>query len=296
MNTKVTLGLCVKNAATIVKTAFHSISIQDYPHELMKLVIVDNGSIDNTLSVAMRFAQETDIPTLVASNKGKGLGASRQIAADNAEGDYIIWVDDDLVLTTDYVRNQVEFMERNLQIGAAQGTRSARWDGNTYSILEFASLTLSQQTLKQIGTGGSIFRLKALGQAGGFDVRIKGAGEDLDVSRKLRESGWALAINNSARYYEKYSPSTLKAFWKRNFSYGYENHYFFHKYEDRQYLFKYFPIFALYVGLIISNRIYRATNMKKMFFYVVLYFLCMIIGSLGFARAHLDAYGHTKVF
>src|SRR5208283_3842965 len=97
------------------------ISIQDYPHEFLKLVIVDNGSSDNTLSLAIKFAQETDIKTFVTSSKGKGLGATRQIVVDNAEGDYVVWVDDDLVLTKDYVRNQVEFMEKNPNVGAARG-------------------------------------------------------------------------------------------------------------------------------------------------------------------------------
>ncbi len=48
MNAKVTIGLCVKNGAKVVKTAFDSISIQDYPHEFLKLVIIDEGSSDYT--------------------------------------------------------------------------------------------------------------------------------------------------------------------------------------------------------------------------------------------------------
>ena len=98
MKTRVTIGLCVKNGAKVVKTAFDSISIQDYPHELLKLVIVNDGSSDNTLALAMEFAKKTDIKTFVISSKGNGLGAARQIVVDNAEGDYIVWEDDDLVL------------------------------------------------------------------------------------------------------------------------------------------------------------------------------------------------------
>jgi glycosyltransferase involved in cell wall biosynthesis len=292
MSTKVTLGLCVKNGAKVVKTAFDSISIQDYPHECMKLVIVNDGSTDNTLSLALKFAQETDIPTFVTSSKGKGLGTCRQIVVDNAEGDYIVWVDDDLVLTKGYVKSQVEFMDKNPNVGAAQGVYSVI-STHIYSTLYFAGLIPLQRPLNQIGTGGSIFRLKALEKVGGFDVRIKGAGEDLDVSRRIKESGWALATNNSARYYEKYYPATLKAFWKRNFGYGYGNHFYFHKYGDQEFLIQYFPPFALLVGLKMSIMIYRITIMKRVFAFFILHSLSMIAGGVGFARAHLDGYGHV---
>lgn len=296
MNTKVTIGLCVKNAAKIVKTAFDSISRQDYPHELMKLVIVDNGSSDNTLSLAMEFAQETDIKTFITSSKGKGLGATRQIAADNAEGDYILWVDDDHGLTKDYIRNQVELMEKNPNVGAARGiTIQVASQATIINIAEYVAILFSRsQNPKAIGTGGTIFRLKALESVGGFDIRIKGAGEDIDISTRLRESGWSLSTNNSAIIYHKYPPATLKALWKKNFWYGYGNHFLFHKHKDQQLLMQYFPPFALWGGLKMSYLIYRVTNMKKVLFFTIIHSFSMIAQSIGFIRAHLDKYGHPN--
>lgn len=295
MNTKVTIGLCVKNGAKIVKIAFHSISIQDYPHELIKLVIVDNGSSDNTLSLANKFAQETDIKTFVTSSK-EGLGAIRQIAVDNAEGDYIVWVDDDLVLSKDYVRNQVKFMEKNPNVGAAKGLGvKVQPHPTIISIAEYGGLLDSHsQNPKKIGTGGAIFRLKALESVGGFDVQIKGAGEDIDVSRRIRESGWKLSMNNSARLYKKDLPATMKALWKKNLWYGYAKHYLFHKYKDQLSLIDYFPPLTLLVGLKMSRSIYRLTNMKKVFFFAFFYSYSTMANYVGFIRAHLGGYGHAK--
>jgi len=299
MKTKVTIGLCVKNAAKIVKTAFDSISVQDYPHEFLKLVIVDDGSSDNTLSLAMKFAQETDIKTFVTSSKGKGLGATRQIAVDNAEGDYIVWVDDDLVLSKDFIRNQVEFMEKNLNVGAAKGINIQVVPPATIiSIAEYGSIPPRRlprsQNQKMFGTGGAIFRLKVLKSVGGFDIRIKGAGEDLDISTRVRKSGWALSYNYSARLYGKYPPATLKALWKRHFWYGYGNHFFFHRYKDQRLLMDYFPPFALWIGLMTSYMIYRVTNTKKVFVFAILHSFSMTAQYIGFIRAHLDGYGHAN--
>lgn len=295
MNIKVTIGLCVKNAARVLKIALHSISIQDYPHELMKLVIVDDGSSDNTLSLAMKFSQETDIRTFVTSSKGKGLGTTRQIAVDNAEGDYIVWVDDDLVLSKDFIRKEVEFMERNSNIGAAEGREIVETPKTTVGILEYGALTaLHLDNPKNIGTGGAIFRLNALEIAGGFDVRIKGAGEDLDVSNRIRKSGWKLAIINSTGYSIKYPPATLKALWKKHFSYGYANHFLFHKHREKGFVLEYFPPIALLLGFRNYYAISRLVNNKNAFIFVILYFYITIAKYNGFIKSHLDAYGHAS--
>ena len=294
MNAKVTLGLCVKNGAEIVKTAFESISIQDYPHESLMLIIVDDGSSDNTLSLALEFAQETDIQTFVASNKGQGLAAARQMVVNNAEGEYLLWIDDDLVLLKDYVRMQVEFMKKEPNVGAARGlvrivprsTIIAESDSYYHMVPPVSA------DPKTIGTGGSIYRLKALEDVGGFDIRIKGAGEDIDVSRRIRESGWRLAVNKSAQVYQKHLPTTIKALWRRNYGYGYGNHFLFHKYEDQHFLMQYLPPYVLLVALKMTRTAYRATKMKKVFVFFTIHLLSMIMQSLGFARAHLAGYGH----
>ena len=294
MNKKVTIGLCVKNAARVLKIAFQSISIQDYPHEFLKLVIVDDGSSDNTLSLAMKFARETDIKTFVTSSKGEGLAATRQIAVDNAEGDYIVWLDDDLVLSKDFIREEVEFMERNSNIGAACGKEIVITPKTIAGILEYGSLTATHlQNPKNIGTGGSIFRLKALEIAGGFDTRIKGAGEDLDVSYRIRKSGWALSIVNSAVYSMKYPPATLRALWKKHFSYGYANHYLFHKNKEKGFVLEYFPPIALLLGFRNSYAISRLTNIKNGFVFAILHFIITVAKFDGFINSHLDGYGHA---
>jgi glycosyltransferase involved in cell wall biosynthesis len=294
MNTKVTIGLCVKDAAKVVKTAFHSISVQDYPHQLLKLVIVDDGSSDNTLALAMEFARETDIKTFVTSSKGKRLGATRQVAVDNAEGDYILWVDDDLMLSKDFIRNEVEFMERNPAIGAAQGAEIPAPPETIIGICEYGVLAAPHlRNPKAIGTGGSIFRLKALENAGGFDTRIKGAGEDLDISHRIRESGWTLATINSAKFRVKDPPSTLKALLRKHYWFGYANHFLFHKHKEKGFVLEYFPPITLLLGVRNSYLISRLTNTKNGFVFVILHSIITIAKYSGFIKSHIDAYGHA---
>ncbi|MCW3984543.1 MAG: glycosyltransferase family 2 protein [Candidatus Bathyarchaeota archaeon] len=289
MEKKVTLGLCVKNGSRVVKTAFESISIQDYPHNLMKLVIVDNGSTDDTLSLISDFAQKTDIPILITSSKGKGLAATRQIALDYAEGDYILWVDDDLVLNKDYVRNQICFMEKNDKVGAARGFYNNFSNESVLDILDFLFL-LQPKKINYIGTGGSIFRLKALKKVGGFDTKIRGAGEDIDISLRIMKSGWILATNTSARLHNR-QLKTLKVLWKKNLGYGYANHFLYQKHKDLQIILRFFPPFTLLSGTKMAGKVYKLVGMRKVFVIPVINFFIISAQGLGFIRAQMDGYG-----
>jgi len=295
MSKKVTVGLCVKNGANVMKTALDCLSIQDYPHEKIKIVIIDAGSTDNTFSLAQNFAKNSDIKTVVISSGGVGLGASRQLAVDNAEGDYVLFEDDDLVLASNFVRSQVEFMEKHLNVGAAEGICVSALKGNMLGRYVGARYIRDSSNPEIIGTGGAIFRSAALDSVGGFDVHIKGAMEDVDISRRLRLSGWILAANKSARLYAKHPLRTLIALWKKNRWYGYGNHFQFHKYKDNNLIVIYFPPLVLWGGLKFSYFAYRFTKQKRDFAFAVLYYFGMMANYIGFLQAHFDKYGHVDL-
>lgn len=295
MSIRVTIGLCVKNGEKVIRTAFNCISKQDYPHELLKLVIVDNGSSDNTLSHALNFAQGTDIKTIVTASKG-GIAEARQTAVNNAEGDYILWTDDDHVLPTDYVRKQVDFMDKNSNLGIAAGVNTRIAPRADVSILTgyIGARILPISNPEYLFTCGSIFRLKALASVGGFDMRIKGALEDTDVSYRIKSSGWSLAFNNSAHHHHMHNQLTFPSLMKKMSWYGYGYHFCFHKF-NRWSVVPYFPPLIFYGGLRMAYITYRMSKNKKVFAFPIIHSFSMMAHWYGFNHAHLDGYGHKNV-
>ena len=213
MKSKVTIGLCVRNSEKDVSIALRSIFKQDFPHELMKLVVVDDGCTDNTIPLVRKFVSKIDIKTTILSSGGKGLGTSRQMVVDNAEGDYIVWVDDDFSLEKTFVSSQVEFMEHNTNVGAAC-PRSIRNIRKTFTTMGYIGFLIQHQNPKSIGTGGAIFRIKAMNEVRGFDIKIKGAGEDKDISYRIFKAGWLLSLNNSALLYREEPPVSIISLWR----------------------------------------------------------------------------------
>lgn len=120
---EVTIGVCARNCARSIRETVKSIFYQDFPHELMKVIFVDDGSEDETLIVVKNCVQNADMKTEIFSRQWQGLGSSRNMIVENAEGDYVIWVDGDMVLPKNHVRKQVAYMKQNPGVGIAGGER-----------------------------------------------------------------------------------------------------------------------------------------------------------------------------
>ena len=287
----VTVGMCVKNNEATVREAAKCIINQDFPDELMEIIVVDGCSQDKTLSILKcLFSKRANEVRIFSENKG--LGFARQIVVDNALGEYIVWVDVDILLSQNYIKDLVDFMERNSSIAIAVGSFGLMPNDNWVAILESIGYVVEslkhsgQETSNLLGTKGSIFRVTAIKSVGGFDINIKGAQEDLDVAHKLKSNGWKFFITN-AMLYEK-QRTTWSAIWKRHFWYGYGLHFIKHKHKKRN-------MFNDKTNdrIVISSLAYKLTHRKVVFLLPLNFFFRKTALILGFLSAHLNGYGHN---
>jgi cellulose synthase/poly-beta-1,6-N-acetylglucosamine synthase-like glycosyltransferase len=207
-----------------MRGVFKSIKEQDYPHELMEIIFVDDGSMDETLDIIKDLASKTkDFKIKIFHHNWKGLGFSRNLVANNAEGEYIIWVDGDMILTKSFVTKQVFYMEKNPNVGIGKGKYGFISNGKLVSDLEglefiTANFRDPNKDLTTLGTGGSIYRVEAVRQVGGFDEKLTGAGEDDDIEYRIRKAGWFLAITPSV-FHER-RRKTWRDLWREYFWHG----------------------------------------------------------------------------
>jgi glycosyltransferase involved in cell wall biosynthesis len=287
---RVTIGLCTKNSEKTIYDTVHSIANQNFDSQQMEVIVVDGKSQDRTLSIIKARLSKTSISVTYLS-ENVGLGFARHLVVQHAKGDYIIWVDGDIILSKDYVRNQVMFMDQHPLVGVAQGSFGLLSDDNWVAMLENVGHVLDnlsekgKPTLRLLGTEGGIFRLAAIQQAGGFNCNIKGAGEDIDLSMRLKKNGWIFFLTSSV-FYER-QRSTWKGLWKQYYWYGYGTHFFksYHRKlrmdisSDRRF---------------ISFLAYELTHRKTVFLLPLNFIFKKSALLTGFVFAHLAGYGHDS--
>jgi glycosyltransferase involved in cell wall biosynthesis len=293
----VTIGICVRNSEATIEEAIDSVLVQDFPHELIEVIFVDDGSTDRTLSIIERYVPRMYMTVKIFHHKWKGLGASRNVVVDNASGDYIIWVDGDMILPADHVRKQVEYMERNPKMGIGKAQYGVMPKETIVAILEnvpFMVHDINPETMNSNlpGTGGAIYRVEAIRQVGRFDNRLKGTGEDQDAAYRVKAAGWLIS-QSPAFFYER-RVRTWKSLWKKYFWYGYGDYDLYCKNRDIFTLHKMNPIAGFIAGAFYARDAYRLTSSKGVFLLPLHFAFKMVAWCFGFTRAHADSFKNHR--
>lgn len=292
---KVTIGICVKNCEAYIKEAIESIINQDFPHELMEVIFVDDGSKDGTFSIISNSVSKMDMRVKIYRQEWRGLGPARNVVVNNADGDYIVWVDGDMILPKNHIRKQVEFMEQNSKVGIAKAKYGVPAKENLVSTLENIAFVVEdalaqdewKTNLRLPGTGGSIYRVDAIRQIGGFDDNLKRVGEDQDAAYRIKAANWSIYRTKTV-FYEKRN-KTWKALWNKYFGYGYGNYCLYRKNRSIFSIHRMIPLAALIGGLLYSVIAYRLTRQKAVFLLPIHNTFKTTAWCLGFVKGQIDS-------
>jgi glycosyltransferase involved in cell wall biosynthesis len=91
------------NAQSWIADTIQSALAQTWPRK--EITVVDDGSMDQTLSLARRFASRT---VFVVTQQNQGASAARNKALKLCQGDYIQWLDADDLLSPDKIAKQMD--------------------------------------------------------------------------------------------------------------------------------------------------------------------------------------------
>lgn len=305
MRAIVTIGMCLRNCEYFLRDAINSIIEQDFPHEFMEIVFVDDGSEDKTLQIIHDHVSRIDIKAKVFHTKWMGLGPARQLAVGSADGKYILWVDGDQILSRNYVREQIEFMENNPKVGITSGIIRVL-DKSLILNLELVKFRVDHllfekprnflwKNRKLPGTGGSTFRVEALRQVNGFDEKITGSGEDMDVAKRIETADWSIKLNNAVFYEKKGNMSTIIDLWRKYFWYGYGSHDFYRKDRTILSLARMTPPAGFFAGFFYSILAYKLMHQKVFFLLPFFFSLKMTAWCLGFIESQIANASSQKV-
>jgi glycosyltransferase involved in cell wall biosynthesis len=274
---KVTIGMCAKDAEKTIRLAMDSVVAQNFNHELMEIVFVDDGSNDNTLQIMQDLASKIDVKVRIFSGRWKGIAAARNTVVENADGDYIVWLDSDESIEQNFVRKQVFLMDTNPKAGIIAAIPTIESGENlvlTLDILPYVAeyhFRNYNNPLKVPGTGCSTYRLAAVKEVGGFNEKLSGACEDIEVANRIRQAGWLIVRSHSKCRETHGELSSWTALWKKNFNRGIHCRQFQNETNTFFSLYRMNPLASLVAGFRRAFLGYIATK-KKIAFLLPLHF------------------------
>lgn len=103
----VSVVVCTRNRAASLRRMLDSAAEMDIPAGLAwELIVVDNGSTDETLTVIASFADRLPVRGVV--EPAPGLSHARNRGVAEARGEMIIWTDDDVAVDRNWLKAYVE--------------------------------------------------------------------------------------------------------------------------------------------------------------------------------------------
>lgn len=108
MNTKVSVIIAAFNIENYIEKCILSVINQTYDN--IEIVIINDGSTDNTLGIIERY-KEIDNRILLVSQKNSGIVEVRKRGLEKCNGDYILFIDGDDWLEIDSIEKLVICIE-----------------------------------------------------------------------------------------------------------------------------------------------------------------------------------------
>ncbi len=115
----VSVVICTRNRAPLLRAALASIAAQTRAPD--QLVVLDNGSSDDTPAVIAAFAHSAPFAVDAHTLAEPSIPAARNAGARAARGDVIAFLDDDAVARPDWLERLVAALERDPRVGVVGG-------------------------------------------------------------------------------------------------------------------------------------------------------------------------------
>ncbi len=214
---RVSVVVCAYNAAETLAECLESLGQLRYPD--YELLLVNDGSRDDTEAIARRFASVRVITT-----PNNGLSSARNVGLSAATGSIVAYTDADVRVDPDWLTYLVQPFLTSDVVGSGGPNIApaddpwlaqcvARSPGGPTHVL------FDDRTVEHVPGCNMAFRRDALLAIGGFNPIYLRAGDDVDICWRLQARGWTIGFAPAALVWHRHRAS-VGAYWRQQVGYG----------------------------------------------------------------------------
>jgi glycosyltransferase involved in cell wall biosynthesis len=191
--------------------------------EEMEVIVVDDGSTDDTAERVRRAAEQGRLSIRLLKGEGRGPAAARNLGWRAAQAPIALFTDDDCEPAPRRNADLVEFLEQNPAVAGVGGKITRIRDGVVPRFVDdegYMTHPGADGSADYLVTANAGYRKAALQEVGGFNESFPCAGgEDPELSFRLRALGAKLAKIEGGAVLHNH-PRTLLDLYRMNWRYG----------------------------------------------------------------------------
>jgi len=214
------------NRLSRLKQVLAAFEQQRYPHDQFNIIVVSDGSTDGTDDYMRNIVSSLEIKFV--SQKNAGPAAARNNGIANADSEYILFIDDDVIPTPDLIAEHMHQHAEQPDIVVLGPMLSpsdfclSPWVAWEQAMLEKQYKPMREgkweATPRQFYTGNTSLARKFLVTVGGFDERFRRA-EDVELAYRLESQGVKFVFHPQAIGYH-YAERSFRSWLETPYAYG----------------------------------------------------------------------------
>ena len=178
----VSVIVTTKNEERHIGSCLESVKKQTYPQESIEIIVVDNNSRDKTKEIALTYTDKV-------YTCGPERSAQRNFGVQQAKGKYILYLDSDMTLSPDVIKECVDKCESGGCVALYIPERIIG-DGFWIKVRDFERGFYTATCIDAV----RFVRKDKFSEIGGFDKTLTGP-EDWDFDRRIISTGKTAVIN-----------------------------------------------------------------------------------------------------
>lgn len=218
MQPRVTIAMPAYNEQNYIEACIASVQAQDYPRDLIEIVIADGRSTDRTREILARLAS-ADPRIHVIDNPARLQAAGLGLIVKQATGDVIVRMDVHCEYAADYVRKCVETLDNTGadNVGGAQRAKAKSYFQRALCAALTSPLGVGGAKYRSADAEGFVdtvflgaFRRRVFETVGVWDPGAI-TNEDAELNQRILESGGQIYLSRDivVHYFPRDSFKTL---------------------------------------------------------------------------------------
>lgn len=228
---KVSFCVIAYNEESTLESLFKDIRSQDYPHELMEIILVDGNSEDDTKGIMKKFGREKNgfSRVLVVDNPKRKQASGWNVAINNATGDIILRIDAHASVPKEFVSKNVACIKSGEDICGGQRPNIIDEKTPWKETLLLAESSMFGSSIapyrRNIGKTyvksmfHAAYRKEVFEKVGLFNESL-GRTEDNEIHYRMREAGYKFCFDSDIISYQ-HTRTTLLKMLKQKYGNGY---------------------------------------------------------------------------